>query len=116
MQIPKEQEYLLKHIEANFYETIKMISQKGIGGLDEDLIDKIVNKVKEDNLLREIYSNTYSLYYTPEELTSLSEDMESLVKLEDKVLVLTSRYEQEILNKTNTIFDNWIEHNSDLWA
>lgn len=116
MKIPKEQEYLVKNLEERFFTFAEfLVKHSELDGVPSKVTEALLSRMKEERLVQEIYNNTYSLYYSDEELTQISKDLEMIDTLTQKVNSLLDRDAESIEEKVNKIFKNYIEHNSDLF-
>lgn len=114
MIIPETQEYLLNYVSERFYDSINY-SLKHSETLDipADTTNKLLDAIKEDGLLREVFNNTYKMLFTEEELDTLSRNLETISILHDEVTLILGGKQGEMSVKSQQIMDNWFEHNKD---
>lgn len=112
MNVPDEHKDLLKFVEDKFYSYIEnMINSQEELALMGVRPDKTINLMKEENLAKELYVNTYNLYFEESELTELSSKVRELDLIQKQLDSILAGKVDLMEDKAYQILESWLTHN-----
>jgi len=115
MNIPEEHKDLFKFVEDKFYHYIEnLIASQEELALIGIKVNKTLDLMKEDKLVRELYVNTYNLCFEHEELTELSSKVKELDVIQKQLDGIIGDKSDLMEDKATQILENWLTHNIEL--